>query len=212
LTRACPRSLKAAESEKRVIKRRTSSSGAGGESASSGQRSITPAFAAGKVRAASVEDALGRWIYAEKVPPIAFDHRSWPAVLAALKTAPDSMPAPRRFIFPGWILDDIGDSESRKTLALINDPPIEHTSISANWDAATAHKQPTLVWVGLLPRIPKALLVDFINLAKITPLEGSKDSSVEARIFLRSAAKTCDRGRCITMLRTRTRTTINKKN
>ena len=87
LTRACPRSLKAAESEKRVIKRRTSSSGAGGESASSGQRSITPAFAAGKVRAASVEDALGRWIYAEKVPPSAFDHRSWPAVFAALKTA-----------------------------------------------------------------------------------------------------------------------------
>jgi hypothetical protein len=44
-------------------------------------------YAAGKVYAASVEGALGRWIYAAKVSPSASDHRSWPTVFAALKTA-----------------------------------------------------------------------------------------------------------------------------
>jgi hypothetical protein len=65
LTNSCPRSLQAAVSEQRVIERWTSSSGAGGGSAR----------------------RLWRWIYAAKVPPSAFDHHSWPAVFAALKTA-----------------------------------------------------------------------------------------------------------------------------
>jgi hypothetical protein len=45
----------------------------------------------------------------------------------------------------------------------------------ASWDAATVHKQLTLVFVGLLPRICKALLFNFIKLAKIISLEGRKD-------------------------------------
>jgi hypothetical protein len=44
-------------------------------------------YAAGKVYAAPVAGALGRWIYAAKVLTSASDHRTWPAVFAALKTA-----------------------------------------------------------------------------------------------------------------------------
>jgi hypothetical protein len=68
----------------------------------------------------------GAVIFAAKAPPIAFDHRFWPAAFAALKTAPNSMPAPRRFNFSGRIIDEIGVSESRKTLALISDPPLAY--------------------------------------------------------------------------------------
>jgi hypothetical protein len=53
------------------------SSGAGGGSAGSEKRSITSAFEVGKVHAASVLDALGRWIYAAEVPSSAFDHNSF---------------------------------------------------------------------------------------------------------------------------------------
>jgi len=48
--------------KQRVIERRTSSSDAGGESVSPGQRSITSAFEVGKVHATSIEGALKRWI------------------------------------------------------------------------------------------------------------------------------------------------------
>jgi hypothetical protein len=162
-----------------VIERRISSSGGGGGSAGPGQRPIISAFEVNKVRAASVETALGRWTYAVKVPPSAFDHRSWPAVFASLKAAPKSMPASRRYHFAGRILEDTRDSESRRTLAVINDPPIELTGMSASWDAATVHKQPAVVWAGLLPRISKVLLVYFTYLAKTITLEGSKVASVE---------------------------------
>ena len=111
---ACPRFLKAAESYQRVIEQQTSSSSAGGGVAGPGKRSVASAFAVRKVHTAPVKDSLGRWIYAEKVPPSAFDHRSWPAVFAVLKTVPNFMPAPRRYHLAGRILDGIGDSDSRR--------------------------------------------------------------------------------------------------
>ena len=87
--------LQAAEASQRDVERRASSSGGAG--ASPGQRTISSAFAVSKVHEASVENALGRWLYAAKVPPNAFDHPNWPAAFAAMKSAPNSMRAPRRF-------------------------------------------------------------------------------------------------------------------